>query len=122
WWAKAPGKDASSRRGAAPAVSVMTLHSFRLARLARSRKCPRRRRTFKAIVDRRCARFSRSSGGGARRESAAARLVRALSVVRAEMPVLRLQLVHAQGTVARRALHRHIAARPGRAAARRRRP
>ena len=40
-------------------------------------------------------------------EHAAARAVRALSLVRAEMPVLRFQLAHAARRAARAALHRH---------------
>ena len=51
-------------------------------------------------------------------ENAAAGVVRAFSLVRAEVPVLRLQLAHAAGRIARAALHRGAAARSRRAGCR----
>jgi hypothetical protein len=52
--------------------------------------------------------FLAASGDGARRDQSAARAVRPLSVVRAEVPVLRFQLLHAQGAAARGSVHRHV--------------
>ena len=117
WSARASGRATSSRRGADMEASVTTHASFRSVKRAPSRKCRPPKSTARAIAGRRCAHSWRSSRRGQRRENPAAVAVCALSVVRAEMPVLRFQLVHPEGGIARTALHRRVAARSRRAGA-----
>ena len=94
WSARVSGKAPSPRLRAAPAVSATTLFSFRAATHAPRRKCRWKNAMSAAIAARPRVPFSRSSTPGYADENATARVVRALPLVRAEVPVLRFQFVH----------------------------
>ena len=104
------GKARLSTGRAATAVSVMTLRSFR-GRNAHGRGDAGRRKKRAESSRPGLARISARNSRARSDEYAAAGLVRPLSLVRAEMPVLRFQLAHAARRTARAALHRYPAAR-----------